>query len=263
MTMVRPMTTPPSPQSAGRQPQASAAALSDPRDGWEPGVPSLRAMAPSIVGGALVPLAVFYLVRSHVGGDAPALAIGGVPAVLWVASQWIRKRVLDPIGAIVLVGFVVGISAFLALGGNAFVLKIRDPVINALLGVGCLASLWFLPKPLMFYVGRTLAAGNDAVREKLFDQAWQLPSAPRLFKVITVLWGGGLLIDATARILLATALPTGLFLAASPAVDATFIAAMFGTTVMLNRRFRSGIGSIAEIEATTTAPIVSPLESPL
>jgi hypothetical protein len=259
------MNSNPSPESGNSQHETPVplAALQDPRDGWEPGVPSLRAMAPSVVGGALVPLAVYYLVRSHVGGDARALAIAGVPAVLWVATQWIRTRMLDPIGAIVLAGFVVGISASYALGGSAFVLKIRDPVISSLLGAGCLASLRFLPKPVMFYVGRALGAGNDPVREELFNQVWDLPAAPRLFKVITVLWGGGLLLDAGARILLATVLPTGPFLAASPAVDGTFIAAMFGTTIVLNRRFRSGIDSIRETQATTAARATPSLDGAL
>ena len=76
----------------------------DPRDGWEPGAPSLRAMGPSAIFGAVVPLGVYYLVRRYVGGDAPALAIAGVPAALWVGIEWIRQKRIDPIGAIVLFG---------------------------------------------------------------------------------------------------------------------------------------------------------------
>jgi hypothetical protein len=212
--------------------------LQDPRDGWEPGVPSLRALAPSIIGGAVVPIGVYYLVRIYVSSDTPALAIAGVPAALWVAGQWMRTRRLDPIGAFTLFGFVGGLAASYALGGSAFVLKIREAVLSWLLGAGCLASIRLLPKPVKFYVGRALSAGNDPVREELFDQVWDLPSASRLFTIITAVWGCGLLLDAVVRIFLATIMPTGPFLAAAPAVDGAFIAAMFTSTIVLNKRLR-------------------------
>ena len=91
---------------------------------------------------------------------------------------------------------------------------------------------------MTFYVGRALSAGNDPVREELFDQVWDLPSAPRLFTIVTAVWGCGLLLDAAIRIFLATIMPTGPFLAASPGVDGAFIAAMFITTIVLSKRFR-------------------------
>jgi hypothetical protein len=213
----------------------------------------VRAIAPSIVFGAVVPLAVYYLVRSHVGGDPPALAIAGVPAVLWVVAQGTRARVFDPIGGLVLLGFVTGLAMSYALGGSAFVLKIRDPVIFCLLGAGCLTSLWFLPRPVMFYVGRALSAGDDPLRRKLFDQTWELPSGPQLFKVITVLWGVGLLLDAAIRIFLATLMATGPFLAASPAVNGALMATMFATTVVVIRRFRTVVGVMGQPETTAVA----------
>jgi hypothetical protein len=76
------------------------------------------------------------------------------------------------------------------------------------------------------------------VRQDLFDQVWDLPSAPRLFTIITAVWGCGLPLDAAIRILLATIMPTGPFLATSPAVDGAFIAGMFITTIVLSKRFR-------------------------
>src|ERR1700756_729087 len=75
---------------------------------WEPGAPSLRTVAPGLIGGGVIPLAVYYSVRSHVGGDAAALMIAGAPAAAWVAVHWVRNRRIDPIGAITLFGFVAG-----------------------------------------------------------------------------------------------------------------------------------------------------------
>jgi hypothetical protein len=211
----------------------------DDRDGWEPGEPSIRAMAPSAIYGAVLPLGVYYAVRHVVSSDAIALAIAGIPAATWVAIEWIRKRRLDPIGAIVLFGFIAGLTASFALGGDAFVLKVRDCVFTSLFGLGCLLSLWFGRRPLMFYLGRSLSAGNDVHRQGVFDELWELPPARAVFRIITVAWGIGLICDAATRVLLAMNLSTGAFLAASPVATAVYVGGLFAFTMALSRWSRT------------------------
>lgn len=210
----------------------------DPRDGWEPGAPSLRAMAPSTIGGALVPLGVYFAIRRAIGSDTPALAIAGIPAAAWVTIQWVRQRRIDPIGMTVLVGFFAGVGVSYALGGSAFVLKIRDAAITAAFGVLCLGSLRLLPRPLMFYFGRVLAAGEDPIRLGIYDQLWELPRGRHSFRVITYIWGVGLICDASVRVLLARLLPTGTFLAVAFGVDAVIFPAMFALSVWFSQRTR-------------------------
>jgi hypothetical protein len=204
---------------------------------WEPGAPSPRAMAPSVVGGALVPLAVYYLVRSHVHGDAPALMIAGAPAAGWVLIEWARKRRMDPIGLIVLFGFVAGIVASVALGGSAFVLKVRDSAFTAMFGVACLISLAWR-RPVMFFIGRALSAGNDPDKVRAFDELYEMPTAPRTFALITLCWGVGLVVEAGLRVVLAVALPTGLFLAASPVLAGVVFGGLFAFTIWFSKRAR-------------------------
>jgi hypothetical protein len=211
----------------------------DDRDGWEPGEPSVRAMAPSALCGAVLPLAVYYLVRNSVSSDALALAIAGIPAAAWVAVEWIRRRRLDPIGGIVLFGFIAGLAASFALGGDAFVLKVRDCVFTSLFGLGCLLSLWIGRRPLMFYLGRSLSAGNDLRRQKVYDELWELPPARAVFYIITVAWGVGLICDAATRVLLASNLSTGAFLAASPVATAVYVGGLFAFTLALSRWSRT------------------------
>ncbi len=207
------------------------------RSAWEPGAPSARAMAPSVVGGAVVPLAVYYAVRSHVHSDATALMIAGVPAAGWVLIEWLRRRRVDPIGLIVLFGFVAGVIASVALGGDAFVLKVRDSVFTAAFGVACLVSLTWR-RPIMFFVGRALSAGNDPDKVHAYDELYEMPTAPRTFAVITGCWGVGLITEAGLRVVLAVVLPTGPFLAASPALAGTIFGGLFAFTVWLSKRAR-------------------------
>jgi len=220
---------------------SSDALARDPQNGWEPGPPSLRAMAPSMIGGAVVPLAVYYLVRSKLGEDAPALAIAGIPAAAWVTLQWVRRRRIDPIGAIVLFGFVAGLSVSYALGGSAFVLKVRDSAFTCLFGLAALTSLWLGSRPLMFYLGRALSAGANPGRREAYDQLWQVPPARVVFRIITAVWGVGLILEAAARVLLAAVLPTGRFLAVSPVVGFGFIGTMLAFTIWFSRWSRERI----------------------
>lgn len=194
-------------------------------------------MAPGLVGGAVIPLCVYFAVRSHVGGDAHALMIAGAPAAIWVAIEWARRRRIDPIGIIVLFGFATGILASVLLGGNAFVLKIRDTVFTSLFGVVCLVSLTWR-KPMMFFIGRSLSAGDDPEKIQAYEALWDMPTAPRTFRIITAVWGVGLIAEACARILLAATLSTGVFLAVAPVWAAAAIGGMFVFTVRYSKRAR-------------------------
>jgi len=211
---------------------------SDPHDGWEPGLPPLRAIAPSAIGGALVPLAVYYLVRSHVGSDAVALAIAGIPAALWVGLQFVRQHRIDPIGGIVLFGFVVGLTVSFAMGGNAFVLKVRDAGFIFLFGLASLVSAVSGRRPLTFYVGRALSAGSDPRRIQLYDQLWESAAARATFRLINLVWGIGLMCEAATRVVLATDLSTKTFLAVAPVISAAFLGSLGVFSIWLVGRSR-------------------------
>jgi hypothetical protein len=213
---------------------------------WEPGPPSPRAFVPSVIGGAIVPLTVYYTVRHHVSSDQRALIIAGVFPAAWIVWQWVRTRRLDPIGAIVLFGFLVGVGVSELMHGNAFVLKVRDSAFTDTFGVACLVSL-LGNRPMMFHIGKAMSAGEDLRRRAAYDELWEISQARRVFRVITVVWAVGLILEASARIVLAAALSTGVFLALSPVI--AFVA--FGglgvfTGVYSARSRRLGEAELAE-----------------
>jgi hypothetical protein len=49
---------------------------------------------------------------------------------------------------------------------------------------------------MMFFIGRALSAGEDPEKVRAFNQLWELPSGARVFKVITLTWGVGLICEA-------------------------------------------------------------------
>jgi hypothetical protein len=223
---------------------------------WEPGVPSLRTLLPSIVGGAVVPLAVYYLVRDHVHSDAQALIIAGLFPVAWITVQFIRQRRIDPVGAVVLFGFAVGVLTSTLLGGNAYVLKVRDSAFTVLFGLVCIITLFTHRRPAIFYVGRFLSAGNDPEKVAAYDQLHDLPTGERTFKVLTAVWGIGLMIEASTRLVLAAVLHTGIFLAVSPIISAVCLGGLFAFTVRYsNRARRLGAALLEEGQAYPSVPL--------
>lgn len=221
-------------------------------DTYEPGAPSIRAMAPSTIFGAIIPLAAYYAVRPHVSGDATALAIAGAIPAVWVAVEWVRKRHLDAIGSITLFGFLAGIVVSYALGGNAFVLKVRDSAFTALFGLVCLASL-SQHRPLMFHLGKALSAGDDDDRRAAYDELFLQPTARRTFQIITAVWGLGLVGEATVRVLLAVVLSTGAFVAASPVIGAVFFGGLFVFTLRYSTAARMRYDALYPAEPAAVA----------
>jgi hypothetical protein len=231
--------------------------VAEPASDWEPGVPSVRSLLPSVLGGAVVPLSVYYLVRHHVRSDADALIIAGIFPAAWVLVQFIRQRRVDPIGAIVLFGFVVGVLVSTLLGGNAYVLKARDSVFTAVFGIACLVSLVAAKRPAIFYIGRFMSAGSDPERIAAYDGLHDLPGGERTFRLLTLVWGLGLLTEAATRLVLAAFLPTGTFLAVSPVISAVAIGGMFLFTVRYSNRARAQ-GVAALLEAEVALPPIPP-----
>jgi hypothetical protein len=191
-----------------------------------------------MVFGAAVPLAVYYLVRHHVPNTADALIIAGVVPVIWIAVEWVRAHQLDPIGAITLFGFIVGVVASELLGGNAFVLKVKDSAFTILFGLTCLLSLRWR-RPMMFHIGRSMSAGDDPTRQAAYDELYELEEAKHVFAVITTVWGIGLIIEACLRVLLAAVMPTGAFLAVSPVLWGVAFAGLFTFTVRYSNTARA------------------------
>jgi hypothetical protein len=223
---------------AGAGPQHEDAPPGMPERDWEPGVPSLREHLPSIVWGAALPLGVYFVVRSHVQSDTQALIIAGGFSAAWIVFQFVRQRRIDIVGAVVLTGFAVGVAGSELLGGNDYVLKVRDAFFTAIFGAVCIITLFTHRRPAIFYVGRYLSAGQDPAKMAAFDELAEAPIGRHTFRVLSLVWGIGLIAEAASRMTLADFLPTGTFLAVSPFVTTAVIGSLFAFTVVFSRRAR-------------------------
>jgi hypothetical protein len=204
-----------------------------------------------------VPIGIYFAVRSHVNTDAQALIVAGCFSVGWILFQFARERRLDFVGAIVLFGFAVGVISSTLLGGNAYVLKVRDAFFTALFGIACIVTLYTHDRPAIFYVGRYLSAGKDPSKLAAYNQLHDVPIGRHTFRVLSVVWGIGLVVEASTRLALAEVLHTGTYLAVSPFITATVIGGLFVFTVVYSR---SAILESTALIASTAGAVPSPAE---
>jgi hypothetical protein len=217
-------------------------------------IPSVREHVPSVVWGAILPLGVYFLVRSHVQTDTQALIIAGGFSGAWVVIQFVRQRRIDLVGVIVLSGFAVGVASAELLGGNSYMLKVRDAFFTAIFGAVCIVSIFTHRRPALFYVGRYLSAGQDPAKLAAYNELHEAPMGRHTFRVLSVVWGIGLIVEAGSRMALADVLPTGKFLAVSPFITASVLGTLFAFTVVFVRR--------SELETMLPAAEPGPASSP-
>lgn len=207
-------------------------------------VPSVRRFAPQLFFAGVLPLVGYVLLRPHVPSDAVALGAVMIFPVVEIAVERHRNGHFEPIGVIALIGIGVGIVGALVFQGDATLLKVRESLFTGIFGVACLASL-ALRRPVMFYLGRSFATGGDAERVREFDTIWDLPGVPAGFRLVTIVWGVGLLGEAVVRTALALTVDTETFLVVSPIVAWGVLGGLIWfSTVFSRRREQRVIGAL-------------------
>ena len=197
-------------------------------------VPSVRRLAPQLVIAGVLPVVGYGLLRPHVGSDATALGAVMVFPLADIAIERRRHGGFEPIGLISLVGITVGLIGAVVLHGNTTLLKLRESMLTGIFGLVCLGSL-LASRPAMFYLGRAFATGGDPTRAADFDSLWARPGAARRFRVVTAVWGVGLLGETVLRTVLALTISTQHFLEIAPIVGWVIIGALIWYSTLATR----------------------------
>jgi hypothetical protein len=147
-----------------------------------------------------------------------------------------KRRRLDPISVIVLLGIGASAIALLA-GGSPRLLLMRESLFTAVFGLACFGSL-LGPRPLMFYFGRHFIAGSDATRQRRYEAAWALPEVRFTSRLITVVWGSVYLGEFAIRVALIFLVPVAWVLAISPVLLGSLTLATIVWTFRYAKRAR-------------------------
>lgn len=195
---------------------------------------AIRSIILSVVLNGVIPFFIYWgLTHFTSVSQFVALVASGIPSLAESIVGIILRRRIDFLAGIVLTGIGVGLIITF-LGGNPKIFLIRESFFTVAFGLAFLVSL-LLPRPLMFYIARHFASGNDAASVANFNSSRQ---NERFFRVMSAVWGVGLLLEAVVRVSLILTLSVEQFLAISPFVLYGIIAALFIWTFRYGRTSR-------------------------
>jgi hypothetical protein len=175
----------------------------------------LQRMLPSLLLNILVPVVLYYLIKRYLtSSEVIALSVASLIPLVDIIISLTRRRNLDILALVTLMGTGAGILAALLGGSKEFVL-ISNGFFTGVLGLACFVSLLLLKRPFMFYVSRQFMAGHDPEVIATFNAEWQYAHARSAHRLITTVWGCTLLGQFLLRVLIALVLPYSLAVALS------------------------------------------------
>ncbi|MDN7674477.1 VC0807 family protein [Burkholderia oklahomensis] len=139
-----------------------------------------------------------YRAAAPYWGETGGLIASAVPPLVWSALELARFRRVDALSALVLLGIVLSIAAALA-GGSPRMLLMRESLVSGAIGVAFLVSL-ALQKPLVFHLARATVAREAHDGGARLDQLWaERPAFVSSMRLMTLVWGGGLVAENLLR----------------------------------------------------------------
>jgi hypothetical protein len=181
------------------------------------------------------PLLTYRILHAAGASDVLALIASGVPPAVGVAIAAKRHARLDVIGALVLLGVVIG-TLLGVLTREPKLILLEGAVPTLLFSLACLVSV-LLRRPLMFVLLRALAGTRGITASEL--RALGRNSATRDdFRVITLVWGFGFLVESLLKAAVVLNSSTGLALTVSKVVAYPVAAILVLWTAWYLRRAR-------------------------
>ncbi len=164
-----------------------------------------REMVVAVLVDIAIPLVVYYTSREAGASQWLALVLSAVAPMARAAYTLVRKRRADWFAIVALAIILISVVTSFLTGGPRFLLA-KDGLLTATVGIVILVTLR-AKRPIMFVVGRAMLeqAGESAGD---WDRRWQSSARfRRTWRVLTVIWGVGVLLDAAIRVLAAYTLP--------------------------------------------------------
>jgi hypothetical protein len=190
-------------------------------------------------------LAAYFVAHWLGASDYVALLAGSVMAllrVLWVAA---RSRKFDLFAAVMLGVFVVGLVLSFVTGSPKFLL-VKESFGTGLAGLAFIGSC-FVGRPLIYHAALRMQEGDPAQAAE-FERKWtDLPGFRRNFRVMSAVWGAGLLFDAVARIPLVLALSTSAAVTASTVLFVTTMVLLAVWNVRFVKRIQARTADTAQV----------------
>ncbi|UUZ82875.1 hypothetical protein LJK88_02285 [Paenibacillus sp. P26] len=179
----------------------------------------------------VLPYAAYTLLIGHTD-SLTALSVAALIPLADSLYSLAKTRKVDAFSGFIFLGIVLSILAVL-LGGDERFILLRESYITGIMGILFLASLLF-SKPLIYY----FAMRFNANRKAMADRWERLPGFRNTFRLMTLVWGLSLLLEAVVKVVLVYSLSIPAFLALSPFFSYGIIGLTIWWNVVYTRRIR-------------------------
>ncbi|WP_369386731.1 VC0807 family protein [Streptomyces sp. CG1] len=160
--------------------------------------PLLQSLALNVA----APLAVFYGLRAAGVGLWWAVLASAVPPTAEALLTVARERRVGMLGVLVLSMVALGAVLSLVTGSPRFMFA-KDGWMTGIVGLVFLATL--RGQPIIYRVLSSVAKGDKRAE---LERNWQAsPTFRHVMRLLTAVWGMGLLLDSVVRVVLAYTLP--------------------------------------------------------
>ncbi len=168
--------------------------------------PNRLARAVRVLAELVIPVALYYGLRASGVGVYLTLLISAVAPAIYSVYRFAKGGRVDGL-AVYMLSMLVLSTAISFIGGSPRFLLARDAWLTGVTGLWFLVSAWG-NRPLSYLYTRPLLERRFGPAGVPWDQLWaSLPRFRRLWRISSVLWAIGLLVDALLRVLMAYRLP--------------------------------------------------------
>jgi hypothetical protein len=215
---------------------------------------AFRALLRSVIINLAAPAILYRLASPHFAATSLIpLALSSLPPMLALAYSLIKLKAVDFLGLFALENVVVNVSALLLAHTEQGALVGRA-LQNVPLAMIFFGSLLFR-RPLVLFMARQLATGNDPSAAPAFDAAARQPAALHAYRLMTWVWAFALLIKSAGSVYLAMTFAAKDFLIVSPLWDLASDSSLVAWSILYGR---AKLGSLASQPAAPAALTVDP-----
>ena len=143
-------------------------------------------LIPGLVLNVAAPIAIFKGLEAVGVTPVWALAAGCAPPLLANLWTWVRTHRIDAAGFLIVASLVSGVVGSL-LTGDLGSRIVTVCFVGCAWGVGFGGSL-LLGRPALFYLIRSLVAGDNATRLEAWNSLWRFPTFRTAMRFMTATW---------------------------------------------------------------------------
>lgn len=161
----------------------------------------------------VLPFAIYSYAEAPLG-EVKALLLSSAPPILWSIIEFSRHRRLDALSVLVVSGIALSLLAMLGGGGVKF-LQLREKLVTGVIGLAFVGSV-VIGKPLIYELARASMRRKSEGEAQEFEALQVHAGFRRTMKVMTLVWGFGLLADVALGVVLVFQLSIKEYLIVNP-----------------------------------------------